>query len=188
MGAVLATLVLMMTGVLAVPITFAGAHFTIQTDKLDTYITPGQTNGFVQTGDAYVIGATPVPFLNTYIKGGADMGALSQCIPLTGVGKLTITASEANAVGDLNVALTDMTIGAGQTATFNNIRIGLSGMSESLPGPQQPEFQQKADSLNIPAGGPGDQISQKAYFVSEGGTFALKGLAMNLVLGGSTCP
>lgn len=190
MGLVVTVMALMMTGVLALPISIAGTTFAIHVDKLvphagtQPFNTKDWTNntttvtaGFAQWGDADFVNGAQTPVLVTVLPGGADLGSLTQCVPV-GPGHMTITASDADATNGLVVDLEGMTIGSDQTATFNGLQMGIP--LQTRAGTYS--FGQVASSLSIPAGGTAQSVNQSAVYV-QAGTFALKGLSLALGLG-----
>lgn len=181
---------LMMTGALAMPISISGVTFGIHVDKLvphagtqpfstkstqDAPVTiPG---GFAQYGDTDVVNGSPEPVLVTVLPAGADLGSLTQCVPVPPL-KMIITASKADATNGLVVDLKGMSIGSDQTATFNNLQIGIPLQTRSGTY----AFGQVADSLTIPSGATKQSIDQSAVYV-QAGTFALTGLSLSVGFG-----
>ncbi|HZS15826.1 MAG TPA: DUF6230 family protein [Candidatus Dormibacteraeota bacterium] len=192
MGLVITALVLMMTGVLALPITISGVQFTVKADKLvDNGSGPGE---FKQWGDVDNLatgGGQAVAVSD--IAHGADLGGLTQtvCGP-TGLAspfpthiQLVITADDANATGDLQVDLVGpnaLTTGANMTSTFQSLVIGAlvptRGTTDGTNTEPPLTFGQTANSFNITNPNVGTEFLQQTAVYTSAGTFALKHLGL----------
>jgi hypothetical protein len=174
-------LVLMSQGVLALPVTISGTHFTVAASSL---VAHQNANGptFIQYGAVDLVNGAPDSAVAvTELPAGGVLSDLNQVvfgstgIPLPGWQKLIVTlqATSADATNGLIVDATDLT--ASGSAVFDNIQIGVP-----VNGRTGSTFGQTADNVTI--GG----VNQDAVY-TQAGTFTLHGLHLSATHA-ATCP
>jgi hypothetical protein len=172
LGFVAIILVLMAKGVIALPVTISGTHFTVSASSLTAH-TPSSGPAFIQYGAVDVDPSNnPTAVAVTELPAGGVLPNLNQVVcgptglpgPFANL-KVVLSASSANATGALIVDATHLT---GGTATFNNIKIGVP-----VTGRTGTTFGQTADAVSITGG-----INQEAVY-TQAGTFTLSGLDLS---------
>lgn len=172
--AALATaLFLMAQGVLALPVTISGTHFTVAASSLVAHHNPNGPT-FIQYGAIDLAGGAPnTAVAVTELPAGGVLNDLNQVVcgdtglPIPGWQKLIVTlqATSADATNGLIVDATDLA--ATGTATFDNIQIGVP-----VTGRTGSTFGQTADNVTI------GNLSQDAVY-TQAGTFTLHGLHLS---------
>lgn len=186
-GSIATVLVLMATGVIALPIAISGAQFTVSAASLTEHA--GPSPGFIQFGEVDSTTGNPADCVAhpsdctavavTDITNGADLGGpftqtvcgpTGLVVPAVANLKLVITADDANATGGLIVDTTSLSAPSPTVTTFQNIQVGVPETNREGGS----TFGQTADSINI--NGP---LTQGAVY-TQAGTFALKGLNLSV--------
>ncbi|HZC69634.1 MAG TPA: DUF6230 family protein [Jatrophihabitans sp.] len=175
-GLMATVLGLMAAGVLALPVTVSGTEFRVTASSLVAHPNPNGST-FVQYGSVDQVSSTDVRGVAvTELPAGGVLTNMNQtvCGPTGLPGPVshllvTLKADKADATGGLIVHATQLN---GETATFNNIQIG-------VPGPGG-TFAQKADGVTI------ENIDQTAVY-TQAGTFKLSNLGLSAKLV-SSCP
>ena len=177
-GTIATVIVLMAAGVIAAPVSISGTVFQVKADSL---VSHHNTNGpsFIQYGFVDQNGG-PHGVAVTYLPAGGVLTKLDQvvCGPIPGGLYLVVelTADSADA-SDLVVDATQL---HGNSATFNNIQIGVKAPPGIPDGTAVGTFAQTADGVSI------DTLVQKALY-TRAGTFTLKNLNLSAHLS-TTCP
>jgi len=172
-AALTTVLVLMAQGVLALPVTISGTHFTVSASSLVAHQNPNGPT-FLQYGAIDLKGGAPDSAVAvTELPAGGVLSDLNQVvcgptsIPLPGWQYLIVTlqATTADATNGLIVDATDLQ--STGTATFDNIQIGVP-----VNGRTGSTFGQTADGVTI------TNLSQDAVY-TQAGTFTLHGLHLS---------
>jgi len=165
-------LVLLAKGVIALPVTISGTHFTVAADSLTAH-QPSSGPAFIQYGTVDADpGKNPTAVAVTELPAGGVLPNLHQTVcgptglpgPFANL-KVVINASSADATGGLVVDATHLT---GGTATFNNLQFGVP-----VTGRTGTTFGETADGVSITGG-----LKQDAVY-TQAGTFTLSGLDLS---------
>ncbi len=170
LGAVATVMALMVTGVVATPMTISGTAFSVSADSLNTSTTSDRSAftqyGFVDSGKGVAVNVIKHAVLSNLDQ------VVCGATPVSGV-SLKVEIKATSAVADNMVV--DATSLTGD-ATFTNIAIGVQAPS-GIPDPTAVgSFAQIADNASITT------LKQQALFTSAG-TFTLNGMSLtaNLV-------
>lgn len=190
-GTIATVIVLMAAGVIAAPVSISGTVFQVSAASLVSH-KPANGPAFIQYGyvdhsGAALPGGNSTGVAVTYLPAGGVLTNLDQvvCGP-TGLGGINpawrylvveLTADSADATGGLVVDATQL---HGDSATFNNIQIGVPAPPGIPDSNAQGSFAQTADGVSI------SSLIQKAVY-TQAGTFTLKNLGLSARLA-STCP
>jgi hypothetical protein len=172
--------VLMATGVLAVPIAISGTTFQVKADSLVAH-TPSSGPAFIQYGTVDLTNDNaPTGVAVTDLPAGGRLTNMDQIVcGHTPFGYLVVElkADSADATGGLIVDATQL---HGNAAVFHNIKIGVPA-PDTIPDPAAVgKFAQTASGVTI------STLSQKAVY-TEAGVFRLSNLRLSARLS-STCP
>jgi hypothetical protein len=172
-GVAATAVVLMATGVLALPVTISGTTFTVKADSLVAHV-PSSGPAFRQYAAVDLVGGAPSTAVAvTELPAGGVLTNLNQvvCGPTGLPGglaniKVTLLASSADATGGLTVDATDL---LGTQAIFNNMQIGVP-VTSSRTGSST--FGQTADGVTI------NGLNQTAVY-TQAGTFTVNDLHLS---------
>jgi hypothetical protein len=178
--------VLMATGVLAMPFAISGTTFQVKADSLVAH-TPSSGPAFIQYGTVDQGNNSATGVAVTDLPAGGRLTNMDQVVcGQTGLGVVNpgwkyliveLKADSADATGGLIVDATHL---HGNTAIFHNIKIGVPAPG-SIPDPAAVgTFAQTATGVTI------QTLKQQAVY-TEAGTFKLTNLGLSARLS-ATCP